>query len=90
MKDFHVKARKIKHNAIGLNDMLKSGHKVQVERERERVCVSYTGGVAAHGILSIRLKALNLLIYPPVAGADQARLWLTARKERTERQDGRK
>lgn len=65
--------------------MPKSGHKVQVEREC--VCVTCTGGVAAHGILSITLKALNLLIYPPVTGADQAGLWLTGRKERIERQD---
>lgn len=54
------------------------------------MCVTYTGGVAAHGILGISPKALNLLIYPPVAGADQARLWLTGRKERIERQDGMK
>lgn len=48
--------------------MLKRGPKVQVERD----CVSYRGGVAVHGILSISLKALNLLIQPPVTGADQA------------------
>lgn len=44
------------------------------------MCVSYSGSVAAHGILSISLKAANLLIYPPVTGADQARLWLTGGK----------
>lgn len=80
-----MKARKIKHDAIQC--MIKSGHKVQVEGERECVCVTYTGSVAAHGILSISLKALNLLIYPPVTGADQAGLWLTGRKGRIERKD---
>ena len=51
------------------------------------MCVTYTGGVAVHGILSISLKALNLLIYPPMTGADQAGLWLTGRKGRIERQE---
>lgn len=34
-----------------------------------------------HGILSIRLKALNLLIYPPVTAADQAGLWPAQTRE---------
>lgn len=74
---------------IGCMIFLRVEHKVQIEKEtvRERVCVTYNGSVTAHGILSIRLKALNLLIYPPVTGADQAGLWLTGRKGRIESQD---
>lgn len=37
----------------------------------EGECVHFSGGVAGHRILSVSLKALNLLIYPPAAGADQ-------------------
>lgn len=58
--------------------MRKAGQKVQVER----VCVTCTGGVAVSGILGITLKALNLLIYPPTAGADQAQLWAGEQKDR--------
>lgn len=49
--------------------MLKGEHEGQVERE----CVTYTRSVALHGTLGISLKALNLLIAPPVTAADQAR-----------------
>lgn len=70
-------------------DMLKVQvkRKRKKKRERQRERMHYTGGVTAHGILSTSLKALNLLIYPPVTGADQARLLLTARKERIEYDD---
>lgn len=42
-----------------------------------------SGGVAGHRILS--LKALNLLIYPPVTGADQITQWLLGEKGQTEK-----
>lgn len=64
-------------------DMVESGHKVQVEGE----CVTYTGGFAAHGMLSITLKALNLLIQPPVTGAEQAVPWPVGTTGWKERQD---
>lgn len=60
--------------------IVKSEHKVQLER----VCVTHTGGVTAHRILSIRLKVLNRLIYPPITCPDQARLWQAGRKDKVE------